>query len=119
MREWKQYVREHLPPLGLSGAREQEIVEEIAQQLDDAHTEAISRGATPAEAEAHATAQIPDWDLLARELRRAEQPIATEIASRVPDDWREAMQDENFRKRRGGNLCSAIFFRICATHFAC
>ncbi len=36
MRDWKKYVREHLPPLGLSGAREQEIVEEIAQQLEDA-----------------------------------------------------------------------------------
>ncbi len=43
MRDWKQYVREHLPSLGLSGAREQEIVEEIAQQLDDAYSEAVAR----------------------------------------------------------------------------
>ncbi len=64
MREWKQYVREHLPPLGLSGAREQEIVEEIAQQLDDAFSEAISRGLTREQAEAHAVAQIPDWQFI-------------------------------------------------------
>ena len=73
MRDWKKYVREHLPPLGLSGAREQEIVEEIAQQLDDAYSEAISRGLTQEQADAHALSQIPDWNALAREIlpRRA------------------------------------------------
>jgi hypothetical protein len=34
MRDWKNFVREHLPPLGLSGARELEIVEELAQQFE-------------------------------------------------------------------------------------
>ena len=88
MREWKQYVREHLPPLGLSGAREQEIMEEIAQQLDDAYSEAISRGLTDQQAEAHATAQIPDWTLLASDIQRAEQPVTNEILSHVQVDWR-------------------------------
>ncbi len=36
MRDWKQYVREHLPSLELTGAREQEIVDELAQQFEDA-----------------------------------------------------------------------------------
>jgi putative ABC transport system permease protein len=102
--DWKQFVREHLPPLGLSGAREQEIVEEIAQQIEDAHAEAISRGLTYEQAEANAITQIPDWNLLARDIQRAELPIKTEITARVPQDWREAMHEENFRKRRGGNM---------------
>jgi putative ABC transport system permease protein len=104
MRDWKKYVREQLPPLGLNGAREQEIVEEIAQQLDDAHSEAISRGASPAEAEAHAVAQISDWPALAREIRRAESPVTNQISSRVPQEWRAAVQEENIRHRRGGNV---------------
>jgi putative ABC transport system permease protein len=104
MRDWKQFVREHLPPLGLSGAREQEIVEEIALQLEGSYSDARARGATPTEAEAHAIAQISDWNELANEIRRAEQPIATEIAAHVPHDWREFIQEENFRKRRGGNM---------------
>jgi putative ABC transport system permease protein len=104
MRDWKRYVREHLPPLGLSGAREQEIVEEIAHQLDDAHTEAISRGFTRTQAEAHALAQITDWNQLARDIHRAEQPIANEIADHMPANWREFIQEDNFRKRRGGNM---------------
>jgi putative ABC transport system permease protein len=102
--DWKNFVREHLPPLGLSGAREQEIVEEIAQQIEDAYSEAISRGLARQQAAAHAIAQIPDWNLLAQEIRRAEQPIANEIASRVPQEWREAFHEEHFRKHRGGNM---------------
>jgi putative ABC transport system permease protein len=109
MRDWKQYVREHLPPLGLSGVREQEIVEEIAQQLDGAHSEAVSRGLASEQAEAHAVAQIPDWNVLARDIQRAEQPITNEIVSLVPPDWREAMREENFRKRRGGNMFADLF----------
>jgi hypothetical protein len=44
--DWKKHVREHLPPLNLSGAREQEIIEELAQQLEAACAEAIARGAS-------------------------------------------------------------------------
>nr|HEV7953749.1 ABC transporter permease [Candidatus Acidoferrales bacterium] len=109
MRDWKQYVREHLPPLGLSGAREQEITDEIAQQLEDAYSEAISRGSTREQAEAHAEAQICDWNLLAQEIHRAEHPITHEIATRAPQHLRSAFDEENFRKRRGGNVFADLF----------
>ena len=109
MRDWKQYVREHLPPLGLSGAREQEIVEEIAQQLDDAYSDAISRGLTREQAEAHAIAQIPDWNSLARDIRRAEQPVTEKVSSAIPESWRDAMHEKNIRSRRGGNMFADIF----------
>src|SRR5580693_10158434 len=104
MRDWKKYVREHLPPLGLSGAREPEIIDEIAQQLEDTYTEAISRGVTPVEAESYAAAQISDWSALAHEIRKADQPIAEIVNATVPEDWREAIREENFRKRKGGNF---------------
>jgi putative ABC transport system permease protein len=104
MRDWKKYVREHLPPLGLSGAREQEIVEEIAQQLEDAYTESILRGVSAKEAEEHAAAQISDWSALAHEIRKADQPVAEIVNAAVPEDWHEAIREENFRKRRGGNF---------------
>jgi putative ABC transport system permease protein len=104
MRDWKCYVREHLPPLNLSGAREQEIVDELAQQLEDAYAEAISRALTHEQADAHAIAQIPDWPALAHEIRKADQPVAEIVNASVPEDWRQAMREENFRKRRGGNF---------------
>src|SRR5579863_527356 len=108
MRDWKKYVREHLPALGLSGAREQEIVEELAQQLDEAYAEALARGASAAEAEAHARAQIPDWDALAKEIRGAEQPITEKMATTVPDHWREAAREEKLRTYRGGNMLADL-----------
>jgi predicted permease len=108
-RDWKKYVREHLPPLGLIGAREQEIFDEITQQLDDAYSEALARGAAPSQAHERAISRIPDWNALAREIRRAEQPIVAEIYQRVPHDWRAAMQEENLRKFRGGNMFADFF----------
>jgi putative ABC transport system permease protein len=104
MRDWKQFVREHLPPLELNGAREREIVDELAQQFEDADSEAISRGLAREQAEAHAAAQISDWSALAHEIRNADHPIAEIVNAAVPEDWREAMREESFRKRRGGNF---------------
>jgi putative ABC transport system permease protein len=104
MRDWKQYVREHLPPLGLSGAREAEIVEEIAQQLEDAYSDALARGAGPADAGAQAAAQIPDWSALAAEIKLSEQPMAETISASVPEKWRAALREENVRNQKGGNM---------------
>lgn len=109
MRDWKQYVREHLPPLQLSGAREQEIVDEIAQQLEDAYAETISRGLTPNDAEVYAVAQISDWSALAQEIRRAERPVANEVVAHLPQNWREEMREENFRRRKGGGMFADLF----------
>ena len=44
MPDWRDYVREHLPPLGCPPAREAEIVEEVAQQLQDIFAGALSAG---------------------------------------------------------------------------
>jgi putative ABC transport system permease protein len=113
MPDWKQFVRAHLPPLGLSGARDAEIVEELALQLEQSCAEAIVHGATPLQAEARAAAQIRDWKALAAEIRRVEttvvQRAASQAAARLPGPWREAFQEENFRKHRGGNMFADLF----------
>ncbi len=121
MADWKQFVRAHLPPLGLSGAREAEIIEELALQLEQGYAEAIGRGDTAAQAEAHTAAQIRDWAALAEEIRRAETPTvqhvvsqaatqaAARAAARLPEPWREAFHEEQFRKRRGGNMLADLY----------
>jgi predicted permease len=101
---WKRFVRKNLPPLGLSGAREAEIIEELAAQLEQSCAEALSCGASQEEAERRALAQIPDWNALAAEIQKAERPVAAEVAARVPDEWRAALREENVRKLRGGNM---------------
>jgi len=51
MPDWKAKLRERLAGLRLPAAREAEIVEELAQHLEDFHAEAMSGGASVAEAE--------------------------------------------------------------------
>jgi len=76
--DWKQYVRRHLSPIRLSAERELEIVEELAQFLDDRYQELLSGGATPEEASRAALAELSDSHLLARELRQVERLMPRE-----------------------------------------
>ena len=71
MPDWTQYIREHLPRDRFRGELEGEILEELAGHLEDAYTEALSRGAVPEEAEAQVVAEIQDWEALARNILRA------------------------------------------------
>ena len=100
MRDWKQCVRERLPELGLAAEREQEIVEELAQQLEQEFSLAFARGATEEWAEKRALAQFPDWNALAKEIGRAERPVT----ALVPKPVREAVSERRMRKRRGGAM---------------
>jgi putative ABC transport system permease protein len=72
MPDWKQYVRQRLRLPQLTAEREAEIIEDLAQQLDDAYRTALGRGLPEAEARAVAQQEILDWDLLAREIAASE-----------------------------------------------
>jgi predicted permease len=67
--DWTTHIRERLPSsLRLSPAREREIVDELAQHLDDRWTELVSGGTAPSEAEALALTEFRDRDSLGRWL---------------------------------------------------
>src|SRR5436305_9984947 len=74
--DWPQFIREHLPPLAVGPERENEIIAELALQLEEACGEALAGGATAAEAARRAQAQFGDWHKLARDINRAERPEA-------------------------------------------
>ena len=76
MRDWAAYVRSHLSLPGHTPEREARIVRELAAQLEDFYREALSRGLTDAEADAHARAQITDWHVMAREVTAADHKHA-------------------------------------------
>src|SRR5258708_39591484 len=80
MRDWRRLVRERLPPLALPGAREEEIYEELAQQLEQTYDEARTAGAEDAEAMGCALAQMGDWRQLAAEI------VAAELDAGLPPD---------------------------------
>src|SRR5215469_5767271 len=75
MHNWQQYVRERLPRLTVSPERENEIVAELALQLEQAYTGALTSGVTEQEALSHARNQICNWEDLAREINLAERYV--------------------------------------------
>ncbi len=78
MPEWTEAIRERLASLKMAATREAEIVEELTQHVEDRYRELLSRGATEAEAYRLALDELSDHELLARELRRVEQPVTLE-----------------------------------------
>jgi putative ABC transport system permease protein len=78
MPDWKQEIRERLAPLKLASTREAEIVEELAQHLDDRYAELSSGGVAPEGAYRTALAELRESETLQRELRRVERLVAQE-----------------------------------------
>jgi hypothetical protein len=58
--DWKRGVRENLDLCGLEPVRQSEIVEDLAQQLDDAYQDGLARGMSDDQAAAFAWSQCPD-----------------------------------------------------------
>src|SRR5262245_18345673 len=85
MRDFRAFVRERVRLPRLRAGREAEIVEDLAQQLEDCYRAAIDRGASEEEAEAAARREIPDWDALARELSASEQRDRRPLDARAAD----------------------------------
>jgi hypothetical protein len=86
MRDWKRYVREHLPLPDIEGNLEAEVIEEIAIQLEDSYREARARGATEEEAEAEARELVTDWSELSSDILGSKRFAgAPRIERRVED----------------------------------
>ncbi|HYV06644.1 MAG TPA: hypothetical protein VFB82_18770, partial [Blastocatellia bacterium] len=75
---WKEEIKVRLAGLKLEPTREAEIVDELAQHLDDRCAELRAGGATDEEAQRETLADLSDNHLLARELRLVEQQIYSE-----------------------------------------
>src|SRR5437870_1977125 len=73
MPDFKAYVRQNLPPLGISDKREAAVVEDLALQLEDVYETAITTGMTEEEAWTQAARQIPSWQQLGVDLAAIEE----------------------------------------------
>ena len=72
MPDWRSEIRSRLQNLRLAPERETEIVEEVAQHLDDRYRELRSAGSTDADATAEAWRELEAADVLSREVARVE-----------------------------------------------
>jgi putative ABC transport system permease protein len=73
MPDWKAEVHKRLSGLQLAPARENAIVEELAQHLDESYAELLSSGMSEADAYRRAQAELHDGGLLMRGLQRVER----------------------------------------------
>src|SRR5215510_14076171 len=73
MPEWKGEVRKRLSGLQLAPARENAIVEEVAQHLDESYAELLASGVSEADAYRHVREELHDGGLLTHGLRRVER----------------------------------------------
>jgi hypothetical protein len=68
MRDWEKLVRERLERGRGGGALEPEVVEELAQHLEDATEAILMRGCGEAEAARQAWGEVRNWNRLAKEI---------------------------------------------------
>lgn len=78
MSTWDQEIRKRLTALKLPPEREAEIVEEVAQHLEDRYRELVSGGTAEDEARRLALEELSDQGLLAKDLRQAEREAGPE-----------------------------------------
>src|SRR5687767_11220574 len=78
MPDWTPHIRSRLASLRLSSSRENEIIEELSQHLEDRWRELVAGGASEDEATTQALAGFREGDLLARQLAPLRQAHAPE-----------------------------------------
>jgi len=81
MGDWASFVREHLRHAADDQARENDIIEELAQHLAQREAELVSGGLEPDAARRRVIEELPEWQRLAGEIRRADRarPMAVPL----------------------------------------
>jgi predicted permease len=99
---WTKEIGERLAGLRLAPTREAEIVEELAQYLEDCYEELLAGGSTEADAWRRTLEELNECDLLARELNKIERPVSREpvvLGARRINVWSDLLRDLRFGVR--------------------
>ncbi len=113
--DWTEHLRERLASLGLSSAREAEIVEELSQHLDQRYEELLARGMSVTDARGVTIDELLDRDTMAgqmRSLRQTHDPLL--IAPGAPtrflfgDLWQDMRYTARMIGRQPGFAAAAV-----------
>jgi putative ABC transport system permease protein len=115
MPDWRAEVRARLAPLGLSAYREEEIVEEMAQHLEDRHADLRARGRREDEI-LHELRDELAREPLGAELRDSDrpptlrpEPVGAPAAGRMLGDlWRDLRYGARSLRRARGFTAVAV-----------
>ena len=107
MPDWRAEVRKRLSRLNLEPAHEAEIVEELAQHLDDVYQRSLKSGATEADAKSAALNELAtdplslaEYDaFILQSLKEPHDLPSSETESTQPDDDEPATRSDG--RRRG------------------
>jgi putative ABC transport system permease protein len=102
MPDWREEVRKRLSRLNLAPAHEAEIVEELAQHLDDVYQRSVRNGATGAEAKRAALQELATDDLFQKEMRRSQTPYKESTVAGGPTNsnfFADLMHDLRYAAR--------------------
>ena len=121
MRDFVAHVRRHLPRRDVAEDRYDEVVDELASELEARYTALLQRGSTDEEAWQEVLAQVPSWPALARDLAAAGAgaPVPTRPsrlrASFAAERWlRElALGLRVLRKDRGFTVTAVVTLAVC------
>ncbi|HKQ98101.1 MAG TPA: ABC transporter permease, partial [Candidatus Polarisedimenticolia bacterium] len=108
MNDWLRLARVRLPRLSLPPARELEVLQELADLLEDAYDDAVRRGAGHEEAMAFAERQIPQGEALARWIEEAERPVA----ARLPQALRGEHLHDRLAESQSGAFVNGVLLDV-------
>jgi hypothetical protein len=71
MPDWREMARQRLMPLALDAKQQEEIIDELADHLEDLHEDLVRQGKSEVEAAQFALSTVADWEELRREIQLA------------------------------------------------